>query len=399
MSATVERGLNMTFSLKNRNIQTLILLILYSIFASKLPLVVHQGFYTISILIKDILIWIMPITVCVLIAHTIDKFENKAPLFIVVLLTFEGASNFLSVTYAFVAGQIVTKNLSIPNFEIISIYNDFSSLWRIPFARPSWWSADKGSLVGLCIGCIAGLSRSKSIKTTINLSKNYVEIMLTKVFAKLIPLFILGFIAQIYKTGLLTQMFLNYSILVLYLLCFLLIYILLIFAIGNNFDRIKTISAIRNLLPAWVMALTSGCSLSTMPLTIECTAKNLNDKSLAKAIIPATTNIQQVGDCITNALLCFLMYKQFFGYTPDGLTWFVFTIVFVVARFATAAVMGGAIFLMLPIYQNYLNFNDEMIGIILALNVILDPIVTSSNVIANGGMTKIFENIWTKLRY
>lgn len=387
----------MTFSLKNRNVQTVILLILYSIFASKLPFVVHQGFYTVSILIKDILIWIMPITVFALIAHTIDKFENRAPLFIVVLLTFEGTSNFLSVTYAFLSGHLISEN--IPYFELINTDSNFSPLFRIPFNRPWWWSADKGSIVGLITGCITALSHSARLKKAINISKNYVEIMLTKVFAKLIPLFILGFIAQIYKTGLLTQMFLNYSILILYLLGFLLIYILLIFAIGNNFDRIKTISDIRNLLPAWVMALTSGCSLSTMPVTIECTAKNLNDKSLAKAIIPATTNIQQIGDCITNALLCFLMYKQFFGYTPDGLTWFVFTIVFVISRFATAAVMGGAIFLMLPIYQNYLNFNDEMIGIILALNVILDPIVTSSNVIANGGMTKIFENIWSKLRY
>ena len=56
--------------------------------------------------------------------------------------------------------------------------------------------------------------------------------------------------------------------------------------------------------------------------------------------------------------------------------------------------LGGAIFVMLPIYQHYLNFNDEMIAIILAMNVILDPIVTSSNVMANGGLAKIFENIW-----
>lgn len=387
----------MNFSLKHRNLQTLILLVLYFVCASQLPLIVHQGFYTISIFIKDVLIWMMPITICVLIAHTIDRFENRAPLFIIMLLIFEGVSNFLSVTYAFLCGHAISSN--IPHFEIINSYQDFVSLWRIPFVRPWWWSADKGSIIGLCLGCIAALSRSLPLKSAINISKNYVEMALTKVFAKLIPLFILGFIAQIYKTGLLREMFVNYSILVIYLVFFLLIYVVLIFAIGSNFNKSKMITSMRNLFPAWVMALTSGCSLSTMPLTIECTAKNLKNKSLSKAIIPATTNIQQVGDCITNALLCFLIYKQFFGYNPDILTWFVFTIVFVVARFGTAAVMGGAIFLMLPIYQSYLHFNDEMIGIILALNVILDPIVTSTNVIANGAMAKIFENMWNKIGY
>ena len=76
------------------------------------------------------------------------------------------------------------------------------------------------------------------------------------------------------------------------------------------------------------------------------------------------------------------------------MTWSAFTLVFVAMRFATAAALGGAIFLMLPIYQHYLYFTDEMIAIILAFNVILDPIITSSNVMANGGLAKIFENIW-----
>lgn len=385
----------MNFSLKHRNVQTIFLMLIYSISASYLPLMVHEFLYTISLLIKDALIWIMPITVCVLISSTIDKFENKAPLFIIVLLIFEGTSNILSVTYAFISGHLVSGN--IPDFEIINSNQEFKALWKMPFTRPWWWSADKGSIAGLILGCLSALSRSKNLKNAINMSRNFVEILLTKIFAKLVPLFILGFIAQIYQTGILSQIAINYGILVFYLICFLIAYIALIFAIGSGFDTHKMFSAFRNLLPAGVMALTSGCSLSTMPLTIEGTAKNLKDKSLAKAIIPATTNIQQVGDCITNAMLCFLMYKQFFGYNPDGLTWTAFTIVFVAARFATAAIMGGAIFLMIPIYQSYLNFNDEMIAIILALNVILDPIVTSSNVIANGGMAKIFENIWNKI--
>lgn len=381
--------------LKNRSVQTILVLILYSIFAQSLPIIVHQSFYTISVCIKDILIWMMPITVCILIASTIDKFENKAPLFILVLMTFEAISNFLSVTYAFAAGSLISN--SIPNFEIISLSTDFNPLWRIPFTRPSWWGADKGSIAGLIIGCLSAFSYSIYLKNKLGTARDLIEFMLTKVFARLIPLFVLGFIAQIYQTGMLSHMIMNYSVLILYLIIFLGFYVIMIFAIGAGFNFQTMISHIKNLTPAWLMAITSSCSLSTMPWTIEGTAKNLQRPALAQAIIPATTNIQQIGDCITNALLCFLIYKQFFGYTPDGLTWLAFSLVFVAARFATAAVMGGAIFLMLPIYQTYLDFNDEMIAIILALNVILDPIVTSTNVIANGGMAKIFETLWRKI--
>lgn len=381
--------------LKNRSVQTILVLILYSLFAQSLPITAHKAFYTISIFIKDVLIWLMPITVCILIASTIDKFEHKAPLFILVLITFEALSNFLSVTYAFAAGSLISEH--IPNFEIINLNDDFGPLWRIPFTKPSWWSADKGSIAGLIFGCLSAFSYSSNLKYHLAKSREIIEFTLTKVFAKMIPLFVLGFIAQIYQTGMLSHMAINYSILVLYLIMFLGLYVLSIFAIGAGFNSSEMIRHIKNLTPAWLMAITSSCSLSTMPWTIEGTAKNLRTPALAQAIIPATTNIQQIGDCITNALLCFLIYKQFFGYTPDGLTWIAFSLVFVAARFATAAVMGGAIFLMLPIYQTYLDFNDEMIAIILALNVILDPIVTSTNVIANGGMAKIFERLWIKI--
>jgi Na+/H+-dicarboxylate symporter len=73
--------------------------------------------------------------------------------------------------------------------------------------------------------------------------------------------------------------------------------------------------------------------------------------------------------------------------------WVQFSLVFVLARFATAAVIGGAIFMMLPIYEKYLCFNAEMIAILLAFNVILDPIITCSNVLANGALCQMFEKV------
>jgi Na+/H+-dicarboxylate symporter len=164
--------------------------------------------------------------------------------------------------------------------------------------------------------------------------------------------------------------------------------------LGNRFHPRNAFSDFKNMVPAGVIAFTSGCSLSTMPVTMEGVAKNLKDPSLANALIPATTNIQQIGDCLANSLLCFWIYKSSFCVAPSFATWASFSIVFVLARFTTVAVLGGAIFIMIPIYKHYLNFNDDMVAIIIAFNVILDPIITSSNVLANGALAKVFENVW-----
>jgi Na+/H+-dicarboxylate symporter len=241
---------------------------------------------------------------------------------------------------------------------------------------------------------MGAVSKNPLLRQVIEQGKQTAEWLLTRFFSRLIPIFVLGFVARMYNMQILQQVFGEYALLLVWLLVLLAGYIVLLFAIGNGFSLSKLTRALKNLLPAGGIAFSSGCSISTMPWTIDGTSKNLHNPPFAKAIIPATTNIQQIGDCIINTFLCFIIYRHFYGQNPDFITWLQFSLIFVLARFATAAVIGGAIFIMLPIYENYLFFNAEMIAIILAFNVLLDPIVTSCNVVANGALCQIFEKVW-----
>jgi hypothetical protein len=60
----------MLYLLKNRSIQIILILLSYVILAEFLPMQLQQLFYTISLLIKDLLIWLMPLTICAFIANT-----------------------------------------------------------------------------------------------------------------------------------------------------------------------------------------------------------------------------------------------------------------------------------------------------------------------------------------
>lgn len=378
-----------------RSVQAVLTILVYAAIAEQLPENVHKVLYTISLLIKDLVVLMMPLTVFAFIAHTISSFKSKAVLFIIILLCFETISNFSSVWYAIISAEAVSSGFAA--LDIIKLDSDFGPLWRLSIEKPWWWGADKGSFLGLFVGLFIALVQHSTLKTSLEVLKISMEFVLTKVFARFIPVFVLGFVAQIYKTGMLNHMAVHYGMLVLYLICFLYSYIFLIFLIGARFNISTAFNHMRNLLTAWSISLTTGCSLSTMPWTIKGAAQNLDNPDLAKALIPATTNIQQIGDCIMNTFLCVLIYNHFYGHLPDFDMLLKFSCIFVLARFATAAVIGGAIFVMLPIYQDYLNFNNEMIAIILAMNVVLDPIVTSSNVIANGGLARVFELVWSKV--
>lgn len=381
---------------KNRAVQVIFVVTLYLLLANSLPQVAHQGLYTISVFIKDLLVWLLPVTVGFFIAHTICSFHSRAPLFILSLVLFEALSNFSSVWFSIGGGHIAADFL--PPIKMPAINVDFSPLWRMPFVKSSWWSADKGTLFGILLGCVAIIGKQTALKELITRGKGITYWILTRVFSRLIPLFILGFVARMHQTEILRHIFAHYSVLLVWMLFFLAAYIFLLFLIGSNGSLKGALQSLKNLAPAGAIAFTSGCSLSTMPWTIDGAAKNLQNPDFAKAIIPATTNIQQIGDCIINTFLCFLIYSHFYGHAPDLLTLMNFSLMFVLARFATAAVIGGAIFIMLPIYETYLSFNPEMIAIILAFNVILDPIVTSSNVMANGALCRIFEKVWMRIQ-
>ena len=337
----------------------------------------------------------MPLTVGFFIANTVAGFERKAPLFVLTIVLFEACSNFLNVWYSYAWGHSLIGHL--PSLQSVEFDGSFKALWRLPFVKPVWWGADKGCLAGLTLGIIGAFLHNSVLRSFLSVGKRVAQGLLTQVFSRLIPLFILGFAAHMYCSGILVHVFENYGTVFLWLVLMVFIYISAIFVIGAGFHWTRMALHVRNLLPAWTLALSSGCSLSTMPWTIQGTSKNLDDPHLAEAIIPATTNIQQVGDCIVNTFLCFAVYTQFFGSPPPVQMWFVFSFVFVLARFATAAVLGGAIFIMLPIYEHYLNFTPDMIAIILVLNVVLDPFITSSNVLANGALCRVFEMVWAKV--
>ena len=381
--------------LRHRGIQVLLVVALYFLFATTLPEEVHRGLYTISVCIKDVLLWMLPFTVGAFIAHTTCSFERRAPIFILSLLAFEAVSNLASVWYAYGCGHAV--QCFVPTISMQASDHPFNALWAFPFSRPTWWSAEKGVVAGLIVGCIGAFSSNKTWQEGVAVAKRVAEWTLTRIFSPLIPIFVLGFVARMYQTQVLHEVIGHYGLLVVCLAAFLLCYFALLLLLGNGWSFKRAYAAGCNLLPAGGLAFTSGCSLSTMPWTIEGTSKNLDQPELARAVIPATTNIQQIGDCITNSFLCFLIYQQFFGHCPDLSTWLSFSAVFVLARYYTAAVLGGAIFIMLPIYETYLSFNSEMIAIILAFNVILDPIVTSTNVLCNGALCRIFELVWARV--
>ena len=284
----------------------------------------------------------MPITVASYMAHTIKHFGRNALTFLIFLICFEFISNYTSIWFTYGASHIVIDKLCIiPSINQIS---DLPILFDIPLSKPWWYTADKGVLLGILIGFF--LKKSKFIESY----KRFSDIIISKFFVRLIPFFVLGMYVNMEHKNIINGLIRDCGLLVVLYVMILMAYNSLIYFIANNFSIRKTSISLKNMLPAWFVGFTSGCSVSTMPLTIQCTEKNLTNKSLAGGLIPATTNVQQIADCIMMSFVGCFLYNCYFGHLPGMYEWFKFSIIFTLARFTVTAVIGGAIFVLLPIF-------------------------------------------------
>lgn len=385
-------------TLKNTSFQTFVVVLFVILCGKSMSLDFARGFYTISLALKDLLLLILPIAVCVFIASALNNFKKQGLLLVITLVLFEIVSNTCASFAAYGLSFWGASCYNAITLTTTSSVAPFEFEWlNINALRPSFWRVEYGTALGVILGLCMPYLQSNALERTLTFSAILVKNIFIRGFARIIPLFVFGFFVNLVKTAdflpLLFQGGKSISIMIIGVAC----YVIILYLIVGRFSIKNTAQAIQNVLPAGLTAFSSMSSAATMPITIQATEKNLKNPSFASMIIPATTNIQQVGDCFIQVFLCCMILSVFGQNIPNLETFALFLSVFVLARFTTAAVIGGAVFIMLPLYQTYLGLNAEMIAMLLVFNMILDPIVTSSNVMANSALCVLFERVWTKI--
>ncbi|WP_331256039.1 cation:dicarboxylate symporter family transporter [Candidatus Bealeia paramacronuclearis] len=365
------------------------------LFGSLMPNAFAEGAYTLSLLIKEFLMWVLPFAVMIYITFTLSQFQKQAFALVFILLIFEALSNALSVNYAWGIGALLEDMFrATVTASIVGEPQSLSPYFTISFLRPSFWSASKGTYIGLGLGLILAFSPLTSLQRGLEKCKTLVDFIFQKIFTRFVPFFVFGFLLNIQKSGHVSSLWAAYGLSLIWIVGAILAYLVVLYGISSGFRLKVLIAQLKNTLPTGLIAFTSASSAATMPFTIEAARKNVHNPDFASMVIPATTNIQQIGDCIANALFGIVLMLNHGIPFPDASTWIPFMVLFVLARYTTAAVMGGAIFIVLPLFEAYLGFTPEMLALLLAFNIIMDPIITASNVLANGSLCITFEKVW-----
>jgi Na+/H+-dicarboxylate symporter len=366
----------------------LLLSIILVIIFLDLPLVLQQLLYSISISIKSVIITILPIVIFCLLFKTIVNLHNKASRIIGLIFVLVCASNVLSTFLSHYVGIMVYQF----DLSVLTPKNplDLQPLWNLHL--PKLISNDKAILAAIILGFLSLKCNQQMVK---HISR-YIELYINKVLSAvvyLIPLFISGFIVKLKYDGMVELLIKNYAIIFLVIACSQFTYILLLYLVLNKLNIKQTVNSIMNILPAAICGFSTMSSAASMPLTIVGAERNAKNKDIARSVVPATVNIHLVGDCFAIPIFAYAILKSFGLPEPSLVQYLSFTFYFVLAKFSVAAIPGGGIIVMLPILQDKLGFNTDMMSLITALYIFFDPLITCANVLGNGAFSKLIDRI------
>lgn len=382
--------------------RTPIQLVLCILFASTvgnfLPVQLINFTYSLSCLLKEILMVMLPIIIFAYLTGALLSFAKHGPILILSVLLMVCISNSCIVLTSYTIGNYLLPLITHTNMEgsIAQIESKINGLWS--WHIPTLLAPNHSLIAGIFVGLMGGIFNIVELKNIVHKLRKYVDIFLQKVFMPLLPVYILGFLLKMQYEGSLIEIANNYSKVLIAIFILITIYLFLMYLFAAKFNFSRAIKFIKEMLPAGITGFSTMSSTATMPVTLKATEKNLGHKAFADFVIPTTLGMHMVGDGISIVLIALSLLIMNGQGIPDFSVYLTFVIYYCIAKFSCAGVSGGTIFILLTIMQEYLNISPNLTPIILILNLLLDPFITSSNVMGNGAFAIISKKILQKLK-
>lgn len=251
-------------------------------------------------------------------------------------------------------------------------------------------------MTALVLAFVIGLGLSYQEKSSLKLViKDFEKIimqLITNVIVPLLPLFILGIFVSMAYSGQVFSIFTVFLSIIGVIFALHILLLLLQYTIAGLFTKKNPIKLLATMMPAYFTALGTQSSAATIPVTLEQTLKNGVSEKIAGFVVPLCATIHLSGSMMKiTACAMALMILQGVPFTFTLFTGFIF--VLAIAMIAAPGVPGGAIMAAVGILQSMLGFNEEMLGLMIALYIAMDSFGTACNVTGDGAIALVVNRV------
>lgn len=247
-------------------------------------------------------------------------------------------------------------------------------------------------VLAFIIGLGLSYQENSTLKPVVKDFQIIIMQVIENVIVPLLPLFILGIFANMAFSGQvysILSVFLN-IIGVIFGLHILLL--LLQYGIAGAIVKRNPFRLLVNMMPAYFTALGTQSSAATIPVTLEQVLKNGVSEKIAGFVIPLCATIHLSGSIMkitACAMALMILHGQPFTFTLFA--GFIFMLG--IAMIAAPGVPGGAIMAAIGILQAMLGFDEEMVGLMIALYIAMDSFGTACNVTGDGAIALVVNKI------
>lgn len=251
-------------------------------------------------------------------------------------------------------------------------------------------------VLAFVIGLGLAYQEKSSLKSVVKDFQTIIMQLIEKVIVPLLPLFILGIFANMAFSGKVYSILSVFVNIIGVIFAMHIILLLLQYSITGILTKKNPLRLLATMMPAYFTALGTQSSAATIPVTLEQTLKNGVSEKIAGFVIPLCATIHLSGS-IMKITACAMALLILEGMPFDFTLIASFIFMLGIAMVAAPGVPGGAIMAAIGILQSMLGFNEEMIGLMIALYIAMDSFGTACNVTGDGAIALVVNRI-TKVK-
>lgn len=369
-------------------------IVLGIVFGLFLPESINRVFTTFNAFFGQFLNFAIPLIIMGLIMPAISDLGKGAGKLLLLTAGIAYASTLFSGFMTYFAASNIFPGLLESHIDTTSKVADTGKelLPYFTISIPPVIDVMSALVLAFVIGLGLSFQEKSSLKRVVKDFQIIIMQVIENVIVPLLPLFILGIFTSMAFSGkvyAILSVFLN-IIGVIFALHILLL--LLQYTATGIFVKKNPIRLLGTMMPAYFTALGTQSSAATIPVALEQTLKNGVSEKIAGFVIPLCATIHLSGSImkITACAMALMILEAM----PFNITLFAGVIfMLAIAMVAAPGVPGGAIMAAIGILQSMLGFNEEMIGLMIALYIAMDSFGTACNVTGDGAIALVVDKI------
>ena len=350
-------------------------------------------FVTINSLFSNFLGFIVPLLILGLVAPGIADLGRGAGRLLLITAAlaygftiFSGFFTYLSCDAIFPWLLEGAETMSISTNETVKLTPYFT------VEIPPLMGVMTALIAAFTIGLGMSVIRGERIKGVMDEFRDIITVVINRVIIPLLPLYIFGIFLGMTTSGEVSGVMEVFVKIIFVIFAMTVILLLLQFTIAGVITGKNPFKLLVNMLPAYATALGTASSAATIPVTLERSIKNGVREDLAGFVVPLCATIHLSGSTMKIvACSMAIMMMHSLGYDFGLMSGFIMMLG--VAMVAAPGVPGGAIMAAIGLLSSMLGFDEQAIGLMIALYIAMDSFGTACNVTGDGAIAVIINRI------